>query len=71
MKIYPNPATKSLQIQSSVTVRAVITDIEGKKLMDVANAKDIDISGLSNGLYLITLYNDAGEKVSIQKLTKE
>ena len=68
--IYPNPAANTVHISSSVNVRAVITSIEGKKMLDTA-ATDIDLSSLSEGLYVITLYNDAGERIAMQKLIKE
>ncbi len=71
VSIFPNPATNELHITTTVTVRAVISSIEGKQIMDKAEAKDIDVSGLAQGLYLITLYNDAGDRIAIRKFTKE
>ena len=71
VRIYPNPASKTVHIESSVSVRAVITSIEGKKLLEKANATDMDINELPNGLYLIILYDEAGERVAIDKLIKE
>jgi hypothetical protein len=71
VNIYPNPASASVHIESSVNVRAVITSIDGKKMLEQQNATDIDINGLSQGLYIVMLYNDAGDRVAIQKLVKE
>lgn len=70
IKIFPNPADKTIHINSAVAVRAVISTIEGKKLMDVADATDIDINDLPGGLYLIMLYNDAGAQLLADKLIK-
>ncbi len=71
VNIYPNPASSTIHVASSVDLRAVIMSMEGKKILDQAAAKDIDVSSLSQGLYIVMLYNEAGERVAIQKLVKE
>ncbi len=70
-RIYPNPATNILHIESAVAVRAVITGIDGKTAMEQADAKEMNITALANGMYFISLYNDAGERVQVQKLIKQ
>ncbi len=70
-RIYPNPATSTLFIDASVNVRAVISGIDGKKVMEQANAKEVNISTLAAGMYLVALYNDEGQIVMMQKLVKE
>ena len=71
VKIYPNPASSVIHIESTVSVRAVITGIEGKTLLEEANAKDINISNLASGLYIIMLFDGNGERLMVQKLIKE
>ncbi len=71
MSIYPNPARASLFIEALVPVRAVISTVDGSKEIEVANAKEVDISRLANGLYLIALYDDSGVRIAIQKFVKE
>jgi hypothetical protein len=71
IKIYPNPASSIVYITSPVAVRAIVTGIEGKTLMDQNNATAIDISNLASGLYFISVYNEDGERVKIEKLVKE
>src|ERR1019366_6989909 len=56
-RIYPNPASAKLYIESAGMVHAVISSIEGKKEIDQPDAKEIDISMLANGIYMITLYD--------------
>ena len=70
INIYPNPADKMIHINAPVAVRAIISSVEGKKLMDVTDATDIDIDELPGGLYIIMLYNDAGERLKVDKLIK-
>jgi hypothetical protein len=69
--VYPNPVNQLLHIVSPVSVRATITGVEGKLLIDVADARDIDLSRLANGVYIISLYGDNGERLFIEKLLKE
>jgi len=69
--INPNPATSVLSIHSSVAVNAIISDMDGKVIMDQKNATQIDISKLANGIYMISLYDLNGNKVTVQKFIKE
>ncbi len=71
VSIYPNPARASLFIEALVPVRAVISTVDGRKEIEVANAKEVDISRLASGLYLIALYDDSGVRIAIQKFVKE
>ena len=69
--IYPNPSSGVVNIESSVKLRAVVSGIDGKTEMDVADAKQLNIGGLANGMYIISLYNDAGDRLLVQKLIKQ
>ncbi len=69
--IYPNPARASLFVESLIPVRAVISTIDGRQEIEALNAKEIDISRLASGLYLIALYDDSGVRIAIQKFVKE
>jgi hypothetical protein len=71
VKIFPNPATGTVNIESNINVRAVVSGMDGRTEIDQPNAKSIDVSRLANGLYLVTLFDDSGARVSVQKLTKE
>ena len=69
--IYPNPANEIIYIGSPVKVRAVISDLEGKTELEQDNATEMDISHLADGMYLISLYDENGVKLDIQKLVKQ
>jgi uncharacterized protein YjdB len=71
IKIYPNPTDGMVKIESAVRVRAVISDMAGKAIMQQADAKELDVSMLANGAYMITLYDDDGQMLTVQKLVKE
>jgi glucuronoarabinoxylan endo-1,4-beta-xylanase len=70
-RIFPNPATDVVSIESATSVKAIITAMDGRVAMTVNDAKQLNISSLPNGLYLIMLYNDQGERLLLQKLVKE
>ena len=71
LRIYPNPANDVVYIESGIRVRAVISDIDGKIAQEQADAKQLDISKLANGIYFISLYADNGERLIVQKLIKQ
>ncbi len=71
VSIYPNPVNSTLHIQALMPVRAVVTTIDGRKEMDVARAKELDMSGLPNGTYLVAIYDENGTRIAIQKIVKE
>ncbi len=71
VSIYPNPTKDMLHIESPNVVKAVITGLEGKVLLSVNNARELDVSSLASGLYIIMLYNESGERVMLEKLIKD
>ncbi len=71
ISIYPNPATAIVNISAPIELKAVVTGIDGRTLIEQENAKQVDISKLPNGLYMIMLYNKNGDRLFVQKLTKE
>lgn len=70
VSIYPNPAQALVHIEAAMKVRAVISSIDGRCMMDMADAKDIDISNLADGVYMIVVYDLNGEKIKTEKLVK-
>ena len=71
IRIYPNPATTKLTIEATNTVKVVITGMDGRVVLSNEAATQVDISSLANGLYLVMLYNEQGERLLVQKLIKE
>lgn len=66
---YPNPSNGIINIQTKNNLEITIFDITGKKILNVAevsNGSQIDLSGLTVGLYLVKM-ND-GVNQSTQKL---
>ncbi len=70
IKIYPNPTQAMVHIESAATVRAIISGIDGRSILNIPAAKDIDISRLADGIYMISLYDDKGVIMKTEKLVK-
>ncbi|MBI5217550.1 MAG: immunoglobulin domain-containing protein [Bacteroidia bacterium] len=71
ISIYPNPASDKIQISGNKANSIIeITDLTGKILIHFVADKDrtnIDISKLSNGIYLVKIISD---KVAVYKIVK-
>lgn len=70
VRVYPNPASNLLFVESNEPLHGSICSIEGKTLLETQDAKRIDISQLANGVYFLRLFNSAGEQVLVQKVLK-
>jgi hypothetical protein len=68
VNIWPNPATDRINISSTNAVTAVVYSIEGKELMQVENAKNIDISELAAGVYVLKIreHSDSGKQATLR-----
>src|SRR5690606_32204110 len=72
IKIYPNPTTRLIFIESKTEniLGATIFDILGKNvLQEIGNIQEMDISHLQSGMYFLRIKTDSGEFV--QKIIKE
>ena len=70
IKIYPNPASSFINVEADVVVNVVISTLEGKQMMSVENAKNINIQNLANGLYMIQVYDIDNNLLLTEKLIK-
>ncbi len=70
INIYPNPAQSTVYIQGDVIVNAVITSMDGRVVIRKANATNLDIAALADGVYMLTLYDEANTTIRIEKLVK-
>ena len=68
LKVYPNPTKDLLHIDLKNELSGKITDLVGKKLMNVTE-KDIDVSSLCAGIYLLDIVSDG--KSYTKKIIKE
>lgn len=66
--VYPNPAKDVIHIKGNV-LSFYITDITGRKITSGDNINDINISGFTNGLYV--LHCNTGNQMLAYKFIKE
>jgi hypothetical protein len=71
VSVYPNPTTGIVHIYAPVGVNAVISGIDGRTILQQANVKDLDITILANGIYMLSVFDEQGQKMLTQKLIKE
>ncbi len=68
--VFPNPVNDKLNVVASTVVTAVVTSIDGRVLVTEKNATVIDMYEYPAGLYIINFYNEAGDKVGMEKIYK-
>jgi polyhydroxybutyrate depolymerase len=70
-EMYPNPANEILVIKTKDNIEKVIVhDYTGKKLLEIIRNNEevlLDIGGLKNGIYFISLADKAGNQVGKTK----
>lgn len=71
IKVYPNPATDIVYINSPIAVNAQLTGIEGKTIRTVKNAREIVTGDLAAGVYLLRLTDKDGIVLKVEKLIRE
>ena len=67
--IYPNPAQGNININMAAFKEATIYNLSGIKIMRSTDNR-IDVSALSEGVYIIKLENRSGDRFST-RLIKE
>ena len=70
VSVYPNPAISMLTIDAAEKVNATILSVEGKLLITQKDAKNIDISKLANGMYMIMIYDENDQLLLTSKFVK-
>lgn len=70
IKVFPNPATDRIAIESPVAVHAKLTDMIGRTLFEENNAKEIPLGQFADGMYLLTLTDKEGNLIKIEKISK-
>ena len=70
IKIFPNPATSVVHIESAQALTAVLTVVDGRKILVQNHATEIDLTPFADGMYMLLLYNETGELVKVERLIK-
>ncbi|WP_338733533.1 T9SS type A sorting domain-containing protein [Mangrovimonas cancribranchiae] len=69
VKLYPNPATDIVNIKTNETIKYVtVFNINGQKVLEVANQSQINISNLPTGMYFLSIKtNQSNQTIKILK----
>lgn len=67
--VYPNPTKSKINIDFEFSI-AKVFDLTGRKILE-SNLKTIDLSELSNSIYLLRLYDNSNNVLGTSKLIKK
>ena len=70
IQVFPNPVSSILYIRWCQPVTAKLSVADGKEVMVMSNATEMDISLLPNGIYSLTLFDASGHKLLTKRITK-
>ena len=70
ISVYPNPAASVLNIDAPVKVNVSVLSLEGRVLLTQKEATAIDVSSLSNSLYLVMIYDENNLLLKTAKFAK-
>ena len=69
LSVYPNPVVNYVQVKGVEVKHLEVLDLAGRRLLSVADADRIDVSSLSNGVYMLRI--DAAEGMALRKIVKK
>ncbi|NDC40097.1 MAG: T9SS C-terminal target domain-containing protein [Chitinophagia bacterium] len=67
--IFPNPATSILHIKADADIRVAVISPDGKMVLE-QRSKDVDVSNLANGLYMIMIYDEKDNLLKAERFIK-
>lgn len=70
LNIYPNPANTNIYIDAPILINIVLTDMEGRTLLQQINARQINISKLDAGIYMLKITDENGQLIRTEKVVK-
>jgi polyhydroxybutyrate depolymerase len=69
VKVYPNPVTEKLFVESVSEIKLKVTDLLGKVIIAESTTNTIDVSGLTVGIYFLNITN--GTEQNVVKFIKD
>ena len=70
IKLYPNPVQNTLNIESPISLQISLSDLSGRIIAAPYTASSIDMSGLAAGMYLLSLKDQEGNLIRVEKINK-
>ncbi len=70
VKVYPNPASSIINIESPVTVRVVVIAPDGRYVTEKKEATSINVGNLANGMYMLMIYDEQNTLLRAERFSK-
>jgi uncharacterized protein YjdB len=71
ISIYPNPTNGHVSIESANSTDVQITSIDGRLLLSLSDAKELDLKNYADGTYILSVFDHAtGAKLITEKILK-
>ena len=71
IKIYPNPSNDIFYIEAAEATKAIVTDLQGRKVLETNDSHQINLKENPSGIYFLQLMNEEGMMLKTEKLIKE
>lgn len=70
IKTYPNPTNGVMKIDAPVNVNISLKDMTGRVVLEKTNAKEIDLTGYAEGMYIMSISDKDGNLIKMVKVSK-
>jgi hypothetical protein len=70
IKIYPNPTSAIVLIEAPIKVKVSLKDVLGKLVITTSETNQLDLTNLSDGVYLITITDIDGNLIKQERINK-
>jgi hypothetical protein len=70
LNVFPNPAASVVQIQWCQKVTVRIFSVDGRHMFTEHSVKEIDLSQLAPGIYMLSIFDSDGKRIKTKRITK-
>ncbi len=70
VRIYPNPSRGIVYVEAAAPVHMTVSSMDGKALIRATDARQVDITGLPDGIYMVRITDERGILLKVEKVTK-
>jgi hypothetical protein len=70
VSVYPNPTHNMIHVDAPVKVKLNLRDVSGKVVMSGDAVKELDLTNLADGMYLLYITNMEGQLIKAEKINK-
>ncbi len=70
IKVYPNPTANILHVDAPVKVKLTLRDVTGKVVLESSAVKEMDLTNVASGMYLLYISDMSGKLLRADKVTK-